>query len=87
MSKTFCVMPWINVSTDPDGTIIPCCISRDVIKKSDGTPYNLGHDKIEDFFNSPDFVNIREKMLKGEKVDGCSQCYLCSEDCSWRSSS
>ena len=75
MSKTFCVMPWINVSTDPDGTIKPCCISRDVIKKSDGTPYNLGHDKIEDFFNSPDFVNIREKMLKGEKVDGCSQCY------------
>lgn len=67
-------MPWNNVSVDPDGSIKPCCISRDYIKKPDGTKYNIGYDKIEDFYNSPDYVSIREKMLKGEPVPGCSQC-------------
>jgi organic radical activating enzyme len=67
-------MPWNNVSVDPDGSIKPCCISKDYIKKPDGTKYNLGYDKIEDFYNSPDYVSIREKMLKGELVPGCTQC-------------
>lgn len=67
-------MPWNNVSVDPDGTIKPCCISRDHIKKPDGTKYNLGHDKIEDFYNSPDYVEIRKKMLAGEPVPSCIQC-------------
>jgi len=67
-------MPWNNVSVDPDGSIKPCCISQDYIKKPDGTKYNLGYDKIEDFYNSPDYVEIRRKMLAGEPVPGCSQC-------------
>ena len=67
-------MPWNNVSVDPDGSVKPCAISRDYIKKSDGTRYNLGHDSIEDFYNSPDYVEIRRKMLAGETVSGCSQC-------------
>ncbi len=67
-------MPWNNVSVDPDGSVKPCCISRDYIKKSDGTKFNLGHDKIEDFYNSPDYIEIRQKMLSGETVPGCSQC-------------
>jgi organic radical activating enzyme len=74
MNNSFCVMLWNNVSVDPDGSVKPCCISKDYIKKPDGTKYNIGYDKIEDFYNSPDYVNIREKMLKGETVPGCSQC-------------
>jgi len=74
MSNNFCIMPWNNVSVDPDGSVKPCCISRDYIKKPDGTKFNLGHDKIEDFYNSPDYIEIRRKMLSGETVPGCSQC-------------
>ena len=74
MNKSFCTMLWNNVSVDPMGNIKPCCISTDLIKKPNGIPYNLGRDKIEDFFNSPDYIDIREKMLKGEVVSGCSQC-------------
>lgn len=73
-NKSFCTMLWNNVSADPAGNIKPCCISRDIIKKPDGTPYNLGRDKIVDFYNSPDYVEIRRKMLAGEIVPGCSQC-------------
>jgi organic radical activating enzyme len=74
MNKSFCVLPWNNVSVDPDGSVKPCCVYKGFIKKPDGTAYNLGYDKIEDFYNSPDYVTIREKMLKGEEISGCIQC-------------
>lgn len=70
MSDTFCVLPWVNISTDPDGRIKPCCISKDFIGE-----YNLGHDKISDFYNSKEFVEIRTKMLNNEEVSGCEVCY------------
>lgn len=74
-NKSFCVLPWINISVDPDGRVKPCCISTDEIKKEDGTLYNLGRDKISDIINSKDFQDIRRKMTDGEMIPGCSQCY------------
>lgn len=68
-------MPWINISADSDGSIKPCCISSQFITKKNGERYNLGYDKIEDIVNSPDYVDIRRKMLAGEPVDGCSRCH------------
>ena len=75
MSSTFCVLPWLNITVDPNGDIKPCCVSTDFIKKIDGTHFNLGNDSIEDIYNSPDFLSIRQQMLDGDKVAGCSQCY------------
>jgi hypothetical protein len=72
---TYCVLPWVNITVDPDGSIKPCCVSQDFIKKPTGEKFNLGFDKIEDIVNSKDLVEIRQKMLAGEKVAGCSQCY------------
>jgi MoaA/NifB/PqqE/SkfB family radical SAM enzyme len=72
---TYCVLPWVNITVDPDGSIKPCCVSQDFIKKPTGEKFNLGFDKIEDIVNSQDLVEIRQQMLAGEKVAGCSQCY------------
>jgi MoaA/NifB/PqqE/SkfB family radical SAM enzyme len=75
MNKTFCILPFVHIAADPDGSIKPCCTSFDKIKKENGKPYNLGHDSIEEIFNSPDFIKIRKKMIGGEEVSGCSECY------------
>lgn len=75
MNKTFCTLPWVNVSVDPDGSVKPCCISDDHILKEDGSRFNLGYDKLEDIYNSDSFVKIRQKMLDGVEVNGCFRCY------------
>lgn len=75
MNKTFCTLPWVNVSVDPDGSVKPCCVSTDYITKEDGTKYNLGYDKLEDIYNSKSFVDIRQQMLDGKQVKGCTRCY------------
>lgn len=74
-NKSFCVLPFIHLAADPDGSVKPCCISFDKIKKADGTDYNLGYDSIADIYNSSDFIEIRRKMIEGEIVEGCSDCY------------
>lgn len=79
ISKTFCILPWLNITVDPSGDVKPCCVSSDYIKKSSGEKYNLGADSIHDIYNSKDFLDIRTKMLNGEKVAGCSQCYVHEE--------
>jgi MoaA/NifB/PqqE/SkfB family radical SAM enzyme len=75
MNKTFCTLPWVNVSVDPDGSVKPCCISNDHILKEDGSRYNLGYDKLEDIYNSKSFMDVRQKMIEGVEVNGCTRCY------------
>ena len=68
-------MPWINMSADTDGRVRLCCISDTYIKKDDGTNYNLGYDKVEDIINSTDYKQIRQDMIDGVPIAGCSTCY------------
>jgi MoaA/NifB/PqqE/SkfB family radical SAM enzyme len=75
MSNTYCVLLWLSITVDTNGDIKPCCVSTDFIKKIDGTHFNLGNDSINDIYNSPDFLKIRQQMINGEEVSGCSQCY------------
>lgn len=74
-SKTFCSLPWVNLSVDPDGKVKPCCVSTDFITDEYGKPYNLGYNDLSQIYNSDSFKEIRRQMLTGEKVKGCQKCY------------
>jgi MoaA/NifB/PqqE/SkfB family radical SAM enzyme len=74
-SSTFCILPWVNVSTDTNGDVRLCCVSNKFIEKSNGERYNLGRDKIDDIINSQSFQQIRKDMLQGQKISGCERCY------------
>lgn len=75
MNSSFCSLAWVGVTTDPDGTLRPCCVSGDRILKDDGTPYNIGVDKLETIYNSNYYKRLRHDMLKGTKISGCDTCY------------
>ena len=75
MTDSYCVLPWVNITVDPNGAIKPCCISHDYIKKEDGTKFNLGYDSIDDIYNSKEYVELRQKMLDNEYISGCDVCY------------
>lgn len=75
-NKSICVMPWINISSDTDGSVRLCCISDTFIKKENGDNYNLGYDKVEDILNSESFKKVRQDMIDGIPISGCSKCYI-----------
>lgn len=74
-NKSFCALAWTHVAADPDGSVKLCCVQNEHIRKSDGSIYNLGYDKIDDFYNSDHYKNVRNNMLQGNLIKGCEQCY------------
>lgn len=73
-SESFCIMPWVHVATDPDGTTRICCLSAKRID-IDNKLANLGHNTVEEIFNSDYIKDVRKKMLSGEKIAECSTCW------------
>jgi hypothetical protein len=90
-SNTFCILPWIHLSTRPNGTMRVCCQGNasgatasnkqfnpnvGLLKDDDsGLPVNL---KTTDFltgWNSKYMRDIRKAMLAGDKPLSCMKCY------------
>tara|TARA_B100002019_G_scaffold291717_1_gene312706 strand:+ start:1675 stop:2904 length:1230 start_codon:yes stop_codon:yes gene_type:complete len=66
---TWCVYPFIHLATQTDGQILPCCIAK---------PYknlNLKNQTIADAWHSEEVNSVRTKMLQGEIVPNCIDCY------------
>lgn len=68
-SKTFCVYPFIHLATLTNGSIPPCCVGFSTKAQINETA------SIKDAWNSQELKDIRVKMMKGEEVKNCSQCY------------
>jgi MoaA/NifB/PqqE/SkfB family radical SAM enzyme len=73
--ETFCVLPWIQMMTRPNGALVPCCVGTEEVLRPSGLPYYLWESTMSDAWNSPHYQEIRKKMLSGEKVSGCQFCY------------
>lgn len=73
----FCVLPWINLHTSPDGKVKLCCsiqYSSYVTNEVD-TPFNFGHDSIEKIWNSGNMRYTREMHRSNSGFSACEECY------------
>lgn len=91
VSATFCVLPWIHLSTRPNGHMRVCCTANassasatndkkyggevGILKNDDGKPANLNHTDLLDGWNNSYMKDIRSKMLKGEIPASCTKCF------------
>jgi len=66
-NKSFCIFPFIEYLTNNEKTTV-CCRSKVPVA-----------DKDCDFYNDKNYVNIREKLLRGEKIKNCEFCYELEE--------
>jgi organic radical activating enzyme len=60
------------VAIRPNGNAQPCCRFR----PADFSKYKQLSNVNIDFRNSDSWVNVRQKMLNGEKISECNQCYI-----------
>jgi hypothetical protein len=90
-SKTFCILPWVHLSTRPDGSMRVCCTANassvgptndkehggmvGVLKNQEGKPSNLNVSDFLSSWNSDYMRNVRKQMLSGEKPHSCQKCY------------
>ena len=90
-SDTFCLLPWVHLSTRPDGSMRVCCTANassvgptndkvhggqiGILKTDDGKPNNLNVSDFKTAWNSNYMKNVRLQMLNGEKPPSCMKCY------------
>ena len=90
-SETFCLLPWVHLSTRPDGSMRVCCTANassvgptndkehggqvGILKDDEGRPKNLNVSDFQSAWNSDYMKNVRKQMLAGEKPPSCLKCY------------
>jgi sulfatase maturation enzyme AslB (radical SAM superfamily) len=77
-SKSFCLIPWLHRFTNEQGFHQLCCSGvgpANTLRGADGKPLHI-NDRLTDeqLLNSPDLVDIRLAMLRGEWPEACERC-------------
>lgn len=67
ISDTYCNEAWRNVHFDDSGWLAPCCTFRE------HRPKNIN--SVSEYWDSDWLADARQKMLNGERVAGCQNCY------------
>jgi radical SAM protein with 4Fe4S-binding SPASM domain len=68
MTDTFCVLPFTHLSSKPDGSITPCCRSRDTLG-------NINDMTLEQAWNGDRQQQLRTDLLSGVRNKHCFQCW------------
>lgn len=89
-SDTFCILPWIHLSTRPDGSMRVCCTANasgvgstndetgghvGILKTEEGKPANLNVSDLQSSWNGTYMKNVRKIMLANGKPESCTKCY------------
>jgi hypothetical protein len=90
-SETFCALPWVHLSTRPDGSMRVCCTANassvgptndkehggqvGIVKDEHGKPSNLNVSDFNTAWNSTYMRNVRKQMLNGEVPPSCTKCF------------
>ena len=80
-SDTFCILPWVHLSTRPDGSMRVCCTANassvgptndkehggmdGVLNDDEGKPNNLNSSDFQSAWNSKYMQNVRKQMQTG----------------------
>ena len=91
LSDTFCILPWIHLSTRPNGHMRVCCTANassagptnnkeyggeiGILKEDDHRPSNLGIHDLTSSWNNFYMRLTRLRMLRGEIPVQCQKCF------------
>jgi len=88
ISQTFCILPWIHLSTRPNGHLRLCCTAcassagptnkggrLGYLINEKGAPANLNVSDLISSWNNDYMKSVRLAMLKGKIPASCSKCF------------
>ena len=68
----FCSVPWLQIHTEPNGGIFPCCYFENTKEEALG---DWNNEKVVEVFTSEKWNNIRKEFVEGKKPKQCSRCW------------
>jgi hypothetical protein len=74
-SECFCVLPWVHMNLNPDGSVTLCCQSHHAVQDERGTPLNVQTHSLAEIWNASGMRDVRRRMSAGERLPHCEACY------------
>lgn len=71
----FCVLPWISLETTPIGTLRPCCLADEEIRRDDGELFRLTSANLSHAINSNYMNDLRQQFLDAKQPHTCRKCW------------
>jgi len=75
LPENLCVVPFVHMSSKPNGACRLCCFSTKYIKNKQNEQLFLGKHSFQEIWNSEDMRTVRKKMLNNEKLSECRHCW------------
>jgi len=72
---TFCVLPWVNLSTDVNGSLRPCCKFAQPSLANEYQLPNMKEGSLDVLWNDQRFQTLRQAFLDGVKPKECQSCW------------
>jgi radical SAM protein with 4Fe4S-binding SPASM domain len=69
--QTICAVPWMHLNFEPNGKVIPCCLTS-VHNYFSG---DLTNQPIEEIWNSDNMKVLRKDMIEGREPEICKKCF------------
>jgi radical SAM protein with 4Fe4S-binding SPASM domain len=70
-SKTICAVPWMHLNFEPNGKVVPCCLTS----AHNYFAGDLNKDSIEEIWNSNNMRKLRKEMVDGIEPVICNKCF------------
>lgn len=75
LPDTFCTLPWINISTDVNGSLRPCCKFAQPNPSNEYQLPNMKEGRLDVLWNDQRFQNLRQAFLDGKQPKECQSCW------------
>jgi radical SAM protein with 4Fe4S-binding SPASM domain len=71
MKNTVCTIPWMHLNFEPNGKVVPCCLTS----HHNYFAGDLTTQPIEEIWNSDNMKSLRKQMINGERPKICDTCF------------
>ena len=75
LPDTFCALPWVNISTDVNGSLRPCCKFAQPDPANEFQLPNMKEGSLDLLWNDQRFQDLRQAFLNGKTPKECQSCW------------
>ena len=72
MNKNLCVIPWVHLNLNPDGSILPCCITS---SNNDSRVGNISDMSLKEAWNHKKMRKLRMQFMNDKRPKMCDTCW------------
>ena len=74
-NESFCVLPWVALEVQPNGSHAVCCLAEQPVKNEQGQSLSVRNSTLDQILNAHSLKQLRQDFLANKRPDTCAKCW------------